>query len=128
MNRFVIIDGLPFLYANGKTYSVRWDEAGFTVGAEVEKASVPDRTYSELSVKAKCSILDSIGKPEEEQTEEEQTEEEQPEEEQTEEPIEEMTVAELKEYASQNGIDLDGVRNKAAILEIIQANQNQAVN
>lgn len=109
MNRFVIIDGLPFLYANGKIYSVRWDDAGFTVGAEVEKASVPDRTYSELSVKAKCSILDSIGKSEAE-------------------PIEEMTVAELKEYASQNGIDLDGARTKAAILEIIRANQNQAVN
>lgn len=109
MNRFVIIDGLPFLYANGKTYSVRWDDAGFTVGAEVEKASVPDRTYSDLSIKAKCSILDSIGKPEAE-------------------PIEEMTVAELKEFASQNGIDLDGARNKAAILEIIQAYQNQAVN
>lgn len=109
MNRFVIIDGLPYLYANGKAYSVRWDDAGFTVGAEVEKASVPDRTYSDLSIKAKCKILDSIGKPETE-------------------PIEEMTVAELKEYASQNGIDLDGARNKAAILEIIQANQNQAVN
>ena len=109
MNRFVIIDGLPFLYANGKTYSVRWDDAGFTVGAEVEMTSVPDRTYSDLSIKAKCSILDSIGKSEAE-------------------PIEEMTVAELKEYASQNGIDLSGARNKAAILEIIQANQNQAVN
>lgn len=109
MNRFVIIDGLPFLYSNGKTYSVRWDDAGFTVGAEVEKASVPDRTYSDLSIKAKCSILDSIGKSEAK-------------------PIEEMTVAELKEYASQNGIDLDGARTKSAILEIIQANQNQAVN
>lgn len=61
MNRFVIVDGLPFLYANGKTYAVRWDEKGFTVGAEVKMASVPSVTFSELSVKAKCKNLDSIG-------------------------------------------------------------------
>lgn len=108
MNRFVIIDGLPYLYANGKVYSVRWDEKGFTVGAEVEKASVPGRTYSDLSIKAKCSILDSIGEPEEE-------------------PIEEMTVPELKEYANRNGIDLDGARNKAAIIETIKSFEEQAV-
>ena len=90
MNRFVIIDGLPYLYADGKTYSVRWDDAGFTVGTEVKKASVPDRTYSDLSIKAKCSILDSIGKPGEE------------------EPVEEMTVAELKEYANRK--PFSGVR------------------
>ena len=39
MNRFVIVDGLPYLYADGKTYAVRWDEKGFTVGAEVNLAS-----------------------------------------------------------------------------------------
>ena len=61
MNRFVIVDGLPYLYADGKTYSVRWNEEGFTVGAEVKLASVPSVTYSELSVKAKCASLDSIG-------------------------------------------------------------------
>ena len=63
MNRFVIVDGLPYLYANGKTYAVRWDDAGFTVGTEV-KLSVPSSpiTYSELSVLAKCAgRLDSIG-------------------------------------------------------------------
>lgn len=62
MNRFIIVDGLPFLYANGKAYRVRWNEEGFTVGAEVELASVPSVTYSELSIKAKCADnLDSIG-------------------------------------------------------------------
>ena len=62
MNRFVIVDGLPYLYAGGKTYAVRWDENGFTVGAEVKLASVPAVTYSELSVKGKCAgHLDSIG-------------------------------------------------------------------
>lgn len=63
MNRFVIADGLPYLYANGKTYAVRWDDAGFTVGAEA-KVSVPSDpvTYSALSVLAKCAgRLDSIG-------------------------------------------------------------------
>ena len=62
MNKFVIVDGLPYLYFNGKAYAVRWDEKGFTVGAEVELTSVPSVTYSELSIKAKCAgHLDSIG-------------------------------------------------------------------
>lgn len=62
MNRFIIVDGLPYLYAGGKAYAVRWDEAGFTVGAEVELKTVPAVRYSEVSIKAKCaSCLDSIG-------------------------------------------------------------------
>lgn len=62
MNRFVIVDGLPYLLHNGKTFAVRWDAEGFTVGAEVKLASVPEQTYSELSVLAKCGErLDSIG-------------------------------------------------------------------
>lgn len=62
MNRFVIADGLPYLFADGKTYAVRWDENGFTVGAEVKLTSVPTYTYSETSVRAKCAnSLDSIG-------------------------------------------------------------------
>jgi len=61
MNRFVIVEGLPYLYADGKAYKVRWNEEGFTVGAEVKLASVPSVIYSELSVKAKCAVLDSIG-------------------------------------------------------------------
>lgn len=61
-NRFIIVDGLPYLLAkDGKIYAVRWDDNGFTVGTEVNIASVPDETYSELSVKAKCAAcLDSI--------------------------------------------------------------------
>lgn len=61
MNRFVIVDGLPYLFANGKTFAVRWDLQGFTVGAEVKLASVPAITHGELAVKAKCQTLDSIG-------------------------------------------------------------------
>lgn len=61
MNRFIIVDGLPYLYADNKAYAVRWDDEGFTVGAEVKMASVPDVTYSELSILAKCQgRLDSI--------------------------------------------------------------------
>lgn len=61
MNRFIIVDGLPYLYANGKARAVRWDAAGFTVGTVVELAAVPAVTYSELSIKAKCvGHLDSI--------------------------------------------------------------------
>ena len=70
MNRFVIVDGLPYLYAKGKAYAVRWDAAGFTVGAEVELKSVPAAIYNERSIKAKCAAcLDSIGADQEEQEE-----------------------------------------------------------
>lgn len=68
MNRFVIVDGLPYLLHNGKTYAVRWDSEGFTVGAEVKLASVPAVTHGELAVKAKCPVLDSIGAAEKKKT------------------------------------------------------------
>lgn len=107
MNRFVIVDGLPYLFANGKTFAVRWDEAGFTVGTEVELASVPDRTYSELSIKAKCANnLDSIGAIHEGQD-----------------SFDDMTLAELKDFAKEHDIDLNGARTKAAIIEAIKAGQ-----
>ena len=109
MNKFVIVDGLPYLFANGKTYAVRWDEAGFTVGAEVELASVPGRTYSELSIKAKCANnLDSIGAIQEDQNGTN---------------FNEMTVAELKDFAKEHDIDLNGARSNDAIIEAIQAGQ-----
>lgn len=63
MNRYVIVDGLPYLIADdGKTYAVRWDNNGFTVGHKVNVPYVPAVKYSELSIKAKCKgKLDSIG-------------------------------------------------------------------
>lgn len=65
MNRFIIVDGLPYLYADGKAYAVRWNHEGFTVGAEIKLKSVPTKVYSELSIKAKCAEhLDSIGQEE----------------------------------------------------------------
>ena len=93
MNRFIIVDGLPFLYANGKAYRVRWDDEGFTVGAEVKLASVPTCVYSEISIKAKCADnLDSIQdtEPAEEPVQEpEEVQEAEQEAEQAEEPIQE---------------------------------------
>ena len=129
MNRFVIVDGLPYLLANGKTYSVRWNEEGFTVGAEVELTSVPTRTYSELSVFAKCADhLDSITAPEATQEEaDEPTEDTEPEQvepdEQPEEPsaLDKMTVKELKVYADTFNIDIDGLTKKADIIKAIKA-------
>jgi hypothetical protein len=62
MNRFIIVDGLPFLYADGKAYAVRWDAAGFTVGAEVKLKSAPSEIFNEVSILAQCGEnLDSIG-------------------------------------------------------------------
>ena len=61
MNRFIIVKGLPYLYANGKAYKVRWDEKGFTVGSEARlKLEKNPHTYCDLSIKAKCACLDSI--------------------------------------------------------------------
>lgn len=121
MNRFIIVDGLPYLYADGKAFAVRWDEKGFTVGAEVELASVPEVTYSELSILAKChSCLNSIDVPEPLQGGQEDQQAEQ-QAEQQEEPLEEMTVAQLKAYAAENGIDLGTATRKAAIIEAIKA-------
>lgn len=129
MNRFIIVDGLPYLYADGKAFAVRWDEKGFTVGAEVELASVPAYTYSEISILAKChECLNSIDPAAPENQEEdpdaegqkEQAEDEK--EENTEAPsLEEMTVANLKAYAAENGIDLGTATRKAAIIEAINA-------
>lgn len=63
MNRFIIYNDLPYLFDKGNIYAVRWDEKGFTVGKKV-KFKLPDGviTFSELSIKAKCRNLDSIGK------------------------------------------------------------------
>ena len=103
MNRFVIVDGLPFLLAQGKTYAVRWDEKGFTVGAEVNLASVPSVTFSELSILAKCAgQLDSITPEQQEGS------------------LSDMTVAELKEYAKAHGIDIGEARKKADIVDAIR--------
>lgn len=131
MNRFVIVDGLPYLLANGKTFSVRWNEQGFTVGAEVELTSVPTRTYSELSVLAKCAgHLDSISAPEatqemaDQENQQETTEDTEPEhDEQPEAPsaLDKMSVKELRVYADTFGIDIDGLTKKADILKAIKA-------
>lgn len=69
MQEFIIIDGLPYLYADGKAYAVRWDDEGFTLG-EIFREDISPSDFimlSELSVKAKCQgRLDSIGKSESE--------------------------------------------------------------
>ena len=110
MNRYVIVDGLPYLLAHGKTYSVRLGEKCLTVGAEVEVASVPARTFSELSVRAKCAgHLDSISAPGATQ---EQAEHDN---------VEEMTLKELKAYAEAQGIDLNGLTKKSDIMNAIKA-------
>lgn len=142
MNRFIIVDGLPFLYANGKAYRVRWNEEGFTVGAEVELASVPTCVYSEISIKAKCADnLDSIQdtEPAEKPVQEpEEVQEVEQEAEQAEEPIQEpeevqevkpdfanMKLDELKKYASDKGIALKSARTKAEIIEVINNASNE---
>lgn len=130
MNRFVIVDGLPYLLANGITYSVKWDDNGFTVGAAVELAAVPARTYSELSVRAKCAgHLDSITQPGATQETADQEREEKQESAETTEPapkrektaLDRMTVRELMVYADTFGIDISGLTRKADILSVIKA-------
>ena len=61
MIRFYIINGLPYLIGcNGDTFTVRLNEDGFTVGEKVTLPETPTVTFSELSVRAKCTVLDSI--------------------------------------------------------------------
>ena len=117
MNKFVIVGGLPYLLADGKTFSCRFDEKGFTVGAEVELASVPTKTYSELSIIAKCAgHLDSISvsDADDEGKTPETTEPD------ADDELEKMTVDNLKQYASDNGIALKGARTKPEIIEAIK--------
>lgn len=108
MNRYIIVDGKPYLYHEGKAYAVRFDDKGLTVSKEVKFPSVPAVTYSELSVRAKCKVLDSIG----EATTEDFS---------VADPLDEMTLAELKEYAKAHDIDLDGATKKADVLAAIKA-------
>lgn len=110
MNRFIIVDGLPFLLAHGKAYAVRLNDVGFTLGAEVNLASVPAVTYSEISIRAKCAACpDSIGH-------------------QQEQPLDSLTVQELKAYAEAHGIDLGEAKKKAEILAAIEAAQDVNAN
>lgn len=64
MNRFLIIDGLPYLYAENRAFAVRLDDKGFTIGDEVKLTVIPYPLYSEVEIKAKCTVLDSIGNKE----------------------------------------------------------------
>lgn len=69
MNRYVIVDGLPYLLHDGKTYAVKWDENGYTVGAAVKLPAVPDVLHTERAVLAKCAgHLNSIDKGEPKKT------------------------------------------------------------
>ena len=60
MNRFIIVDGLPYLFAKGRSYAVKLSDKGFTIGDEVKKASSPYPLYTQREVIAKCKKLDSI--------------------------------------------------------------------
>lgn len=120
MSRYVFADGLPYLLHNGKTYAIRFNPIGYTVGAEVKLASVPSVTYSELSMRAKFPYaLDSIGK------QEQPVETEQEEEPSQEQPVEiagleEMTLNQLKATAESVGIKLGNARKKADIIKAIK--------
>ena len=60
MNRFIIVDGLPYLLSHENVFAVRLNEIGFDVGKQVEFSEIPPVTYSELSIRAKCKVLSSI--------------------------------------------------------------------
>lgn len=126
MNKFIIVDGLPFLLAHGKTFAVRLNEVGFTVGTEVKLASVPAVAYSEVSIRAKCAgHLDSIGQQEAEPEQPQESQEPQQEPEQPQgKALDEMNVAELKAYAEAHGIGLGEAKKKADILAAIKTAQD----
>lgn len=102
-NRFIIHEGLPYLVAEGKAFCCRFDDEGFTVGDAVD-ISIPDVTLHELSIKAKCSCLDSIGKDNGNKASK---------------PFDEMKLAELKAYAKERHIALGSARTKDEIIDAI---------
>ncbi len=151
MNKYVIVEGKPYLFADGRAYAARRNKDGFTVGKAVELPEIPKRTYSELSINAKFpdgfdSIdEDAVNTPEEAEEAEafsavseeaidgtmgltadeddivlvrdgkdlviqEEAEAFAP---------DEMTVAELREYAKEHGYELGGARTRAEIIEAI---------
>ena len=131
MNRFVIVDGLPYLLAHGKTYAVRWDDKGFTVGMEVELASIPSVTHGELAIKAKCAgRLNSIDAAKQDQEDQEpgnpanENQEDQKPEPTAGIDLDGMTVKELKAYAEAHDIDLGDATKKADILAVIKGHQD----
>lgn len=78
MNRFVIIDGLPYLLSHESIFTVCLNKIGFTVGEKVKMPKIPTVTYSELSVRAKCAVLSSIPaeiEPDEQEIEQAESEE-----------------------------------------------------
>lgn len=60
MNRFIIIDALPYFVAKGNAFAVKLNDDGFEIGERVEFPNMPSCTYSELEVKAKCGLASSI--------------------------------------------------------------------
>ena len=108
MNRFVIANGLPYLYAEGCAFAVRWDDKGFTVGEKVDVAFSPYPLLSDKEVMAKCALLDSIGADQEKKSD------------QTDKSVDDMTVEELKECAAAHDISLEGAKLKAEIIEAIK--------
>lgn len=122
MNRFIIVADLPYLYDRGKMFAVKWDENGFTVGTEVDSPTdVPAERLSETEIKAKCAgrlnSIDaaaciSVDEPADEADEDAAT---------VEPDFEEMTVAELKAYTKEQGIELGKARTKADIIAAIKA-------
>ena len=118
MNRFVIVDGLPYLYANGSTFAVKWDEKGFTVGDEVQVDFIPNPLFTAREVKAKCLLLDSIGASQEESQDDDQDDSIGASQEESQE-LTEMSLAKLKAYAKAQGVKLGSARTKAEIIEAI---------
>lgn len=155
MNKYVLVDGKPYLWADGRAYAVRRNKDGFKVGNAVELPEIPTRTYSELSINAKFRDgFDSIGEETVDTPDEADTFEAVPDnvigvagiagdadaddivivrdgkdlvvpdEADTFAP-DEMTVAELKDYAVEHGIELNGVTVRADIINAIYEAQNE---
>ena len=122
MNRFKIVDGLPYLFADGKFYAVRWDDKGFTVGAEVNLTAAPDWIYGEREILARCRQLDSIGSDQADAADAADQESVQADAvDQESVDLESMTVAELKEHAAAVGIEIKARATKAEIIAAIRA-------
>lgn len=151
MNKYVLVEGKPYLWADGRAYAVRRNKDGFKVGNAVELPEIPTRTYSEMSINAKFRDgFDSIGEDAVLTPDEADTFNAVPEnviggtgDAEAEDIVivrdgpdliipneaalftpDEMTVAELKEYAAEHGINLNGATVRDEIIGAIYDAQN----
>jgi hypothetical protein len=133
----VLIDGLTDggkIYAKGQVVfepsdvlldiadSKRVDRDGNLIAVRLSKSDALRAAKREDAGEAAETVVDASSTPPVESPEEDEGEDEEGEEEE-EDDLSEMTVADLKDIAEEEDVDLDGITRKADIVEAIKASR-----